>query len=143
MHGHGLADDETIADELADGLTGVGVRDLVHLVRVEPNLALAAAHHGGGQALLGAEVDPVKRSNVSSGVWDKWLNEYCSRFPPLFIFLVFSPLPHCASIITDDGSIRKKGGVHGKYKEKKPHPKQYPRSIKCIRDSQVILSLTS
>lgn len=69
MHGHGLADDETIADELADGLTGVGVRDLVHLVRVEPNLALAAAHHGGGQALLGAEVDPVERSNVSSGVY--------------------------------------------------------------------------
>lgn len=62
VHGHGLADDEAIADELADGLAGVGVGDLVHLIRVEPNLALAAAHHGGGQALLGAEVDPVEHS---------------------------------------------------------------------------------
>ena len=59
VHGHGLADDEAIADELADGLAGVGVGDLVHLIRVEPNLALAAAHHGGGEALLGAKVDPV------------------------------------------------------------------------------------
>lgn len=59
MHGNGLADDEAIADELTDGLTGVGVGDLIHLIGVEPNLALAAAHHGGGQALLGAKVDPV------------------------------------------------------------------------------------
>jgi len=59
VHGHGLADNEAIADELADGLAGVGVGDLVHLIGVEPNLALAAAHHGGGEALLGAKVDPV------------------------------------------------------------------------------------
>ena len=57
VHGHGLADNEAIADELADGLAGVGVGDLVHLIGVEPNLALAAAHHGGGEALLGAKVD--------------------------------------------------------------------------------------
>lgn len=57
VHGNGLADDEAIADELTDGLTGVGVGDLIHLIGVEPNLALAAAHHGGGQALLGAKVD--------------------------------------------------------------------------------------
>lgn len=66
MHGHGLADDEAIADELADGLAGVGVGDLVHLTRVEPNLALAAAHHGGGEALLGAEVDPVEEKGSRS-----------------------------------------------------------------------------
>ena len=60
VHGDGLADDEAIADELADGLTGVGVGDLVHLIGVEPNLALAAADHGGGEALLGAKVDPVE-----------------------------------------------------------------------------------
>ena len=59
MHGHGLADDEAIADELADGLAGVGVGDLVHLIGVEPDLALAAADHGGGEALLGGKVDPV------------------------------------------------------------------------------------
>lgn len=68
VHGDGLADDEAIADELADGLAGVGVGDLIHLIGVEPNLALAAAHHGGGEALLGAKVDPVwckKKQSVS------------------------------------------------------------------------------
>ena len=68
VHGDGLADDEAIADELADGLAGVGVGDLIHLIGVEPNLALAAAHHGGGEALLGAKVDPVcseKKPSVS------------------------------------------------------------------------------
>ena len=59
VHGNGLADDEAIADELADGLARVGVGDLVHLIGVEPNLALAAADHGGGEALLGGKVDPV------------------------------------------------------------------------------------
>ncbi len=58
VHGDGLADDEAILDELADGLAGVGVGDLVHLIGVEPNLALATANHGGGEALLGAKVDP-------------------------------------------------------------------------------------
>jgi hypothetical protein len=61
VHGDGLADDEAIADELADSLAGVGVGDLVHLIGVEPNLALAAADHGGGEALLGAKVDPGER----------------------------------------------------------------------------------
>lgn len=61
VHGDGLADDEAIADELADSLAGVGVGDLVHLIGVEPNLALAAADHGGGEALLGAKVDPEKK----------------------------------------------------------------------------------
>lgn len=59
VHGDGLADDEAIADELADGLARVGVGDLAHLIGVEPNLALAAADHGGGEALLGGKVDPV------------------------------------------------------------------------------------
>ena len=67
VHSDGLADDEAIADELADSLAGVGVGDLVHLIGVEPNLALAAADHGGGEALLGAKVDPVeeKKTQVS------------------------------------------------------------------------------
>lgn len=43
MHGDGLADDEAILDELADGLAGVGVRDFALLAWVEPDLALAAA----------------------------------------------------------------------------------------------------
>jgi hypothetical protein len=61
VHGHGLADDETIADELADCLSGVGVGDLVDFIGVEPDLALAAADDRRGEALLSAEVDPVER----------------------------------------------------------------------------------
>lgn len=59
MHGNRLADDEAIGNEFTDGLAGVGLSDLSHFIGVEPDLALAAAHHGGGQALLGAEVDPM------------------------------------------------------------------------------------
>ena len=43
MGGDWLADDEAILDELSDGLTRVGIGDLVLLAWVEPNLALAAA----------------------------------------------------------------------------------------------------
>ena len=66
VHGDGLADDEAIADELADGLAGVGVGDLALLVGIEPDLALAAADHGGGEALLGAKVDPVTSEKKDS-----------------------------------------------------------------------------
>ena len=45
MHGNLLADDEAIVHKLADGLAGVGVGDLVHFIRVEPDLALATADH--------------------------------------------------------------------------------------------------
>ena len=61
VHSNGLADDESIADELADGLAGVGVGDLADLVGVEPDLVLAAANDRGGQALLSSQVDPVDR----------------------------------------------------------------------------------
>lgn len=43
VHGNGLADDEAIGDELADGVAGVGVANFVDLVGVEPDLAFAAA----------------------------------------------------------------------------------------------------
>lgn len=59
VHGDGLADDEAIADELADGLARVGVADLADLVGVEPDFVLAAANDRRGQALLGSQVDPV------------------------------------------------------------------------------------
>lgn len=58
MHGDGLADDEAIADEFSDGLTGVGVGDLVNLVGVEPDLALTASDDGRRKALLSAKIDP-------------------------------------------------------------------------------------
>lgn len=67
VHGDLLADDEAIGHELADGLTGVGVGDFAGLVRVEPDLTLAAADHGGRETLLGAKVDPVERMG-SAGV---------------------------------------------------------------------------
>ncbi len=64
MHGDGLADDEAIADEFSDGLAGVGVGDLRHLVGVEPDLVLAATDDRRGQALLGAEVDPREGERI-------------------------------------------------------------------------------
>jgi len=82
VHGDGLADDEAIANELADGLAGVGVGDLVHLIGVEPNLALAAADHGGGEALLGAKVDPGRRKMSSSAFAHNTLST--RSFPPVF-----------------------------------------------------------
>jgi hypothetical protein len=51
----GLADDEAVLDELADVLAAVGHGDFVHLIGVEPHLALAALEHAGGQALLQLE----------------------------------------------------------------------------------------
>ena len=78
MHGNRLADDEAIADKLADRLAGVGVGDLVDLVRVEPDLALATVGHGGRQALLGAEVDPGEEVRL---VWvPSWV--VVRRLPP-------------------------------------------------------------
>ena len=65
MHRNRLADDEAIGDEFADGLAGVGVGDLVHFVRVQPDLAFAAVGHGRRKALLRAEVHPVSALEVS------------------------------------------------------------------------------
>lgn len=52
VHGDRFADDEAIADQFTDGLTGIGVGDFVDFIRVEPDLALAAANYRGGEALL-------------------------------------------------------------------------------------------
>lgn len=64
MHGDGLADNEAILHELADGLAGVGVRDFIDFVGVEPNLALSASDNVGSEALLGAKVDPTVVSAI-------------------------------------------------------------------------------
>jgi len=77
VHGDGLADDEAIGDELADGLAGVGVGDLVDLVGVEPDLSLAAANNGGGQALLGAKVDPVADACQCLLCWVMLCDDFC------------------------------------------------------------------
>lgn len=65
MHGDLLADDETIGHELANRLAGVGIGDFVHFIGIEPDLALAAANDGGREALLGAEIDPVRESGLA------------------------------------------------------------------------------
>ena len=65
MHGDLLANDEAVGHELADCLAGIGVRDFVHLIRIEPDLALAAANNGGGEALLGSKIDPVRQYLLS------------------------------------------------------------------------------
>lgn len=57
VHGDGLSDNETICNELADGLAGVGVGDLAGLIGIEPDLALSAADDGRREALLGGEID--------------------------------------------------------------------------------------
>ena len=68
MHGDLLTNDETIGDQFANRLAGVGISDLIYFVGIEPDLALATAYHGGGKALLGTEIDPVKALLVSHDV---------------------------------------------------------------------------
>ena len=76
VHRHRLADDEAVGHELADRLARVGIADFVDLVRVQPDLAAAAADDGGGEALLGAEVDPESEERLAGwavlGYWGGW-----------------------------------------------------------------------
>ena len=57
VDGRLLDDDAVVFDELLDVRARVGVADLRLLSGVEPDLALADASDGRGEALLGAEVD--------------------------------------------------------------------------------------
>lgn len=52
MHRDWFSDDKAIADHFANTLPGIGVRNFVDFIGVEPDLALAAAHYGRGKALL-------------------------------------------------------------------------------------------
>lgn len=61
VHLVGLLDDQTILDQAADVLTGVGIRDLVDLVGVEPDLAFAALQHGRGETLLELQGTKTRR----------------------------------------------------------------------------------
>lgn len=74
VHGNGLADDEAIADKLADGLARVGVGNLGDLVGIEPDLALTASDDGCRQALLSAEVDPSCGDGLAA--------DFITRFDP-------------------------------------------------------------
>lgn len=68
VHSDWLADDEAIGDELADGLAGVGVGDLVDLIGIEPDLALAAAEDVSREALLSSQVDPIHAKSGQSAL---------------------------------------------------------------------------
>jgi hypothetical protein len=48
VDGNRLLDDQTIADELSDVLTGVGIGNLVDFIRIKPDLLFTAFHHGCG-----------------------------------------------------------------------------------------------
>jgi hypothetical protein len=90
VHGDGLADDEAIGDQLADGLARVGVRDFALLVGVEPDLALTTADNRRGKALLSSQVDPEDKITILA------LYSYShdpSRWPPLRILEVAGS--HC------------------------------------------------
>lgn len=65
VHCDRLADDEAICDELSDGLTRVGIADLVGFVWVEPDLAFPTANDRGREPFLSSEVHPAFQ-NVSS-----------------------------------------------------------------------------
>ena len=52
VHSDWLLDDETILDELSDGLSGGGGADLRRLVGIEPNTTLSALGNGSSKASL-------------------------------------------------------------------------------------------
>lgn len=56
---HGFSDDDSIFEELANGVTRIGIGDFRSFVRIKPDLVSAALEDGGRQTLLkskGAEV---------------------------------------------------------------------------------------
>ena len=65
VHGDGLADDETILDQLAHMLARVGVGDLVVFVGVKPDLVLTALEDGRSETLLKSQRTKWKKRVVS------------------------------------------------------------------------------
>lgn len=68
MYSDGLADDEAIRNQFADGLAGICVGDLVDFVGVQPDFTFSAADDGCGEALLCAEIDPVEVERLAETV---------------------------------------------------------------------------
>ena len=77
VHGNGLLDDKAIGNEFADGLARVGIGNLRLLVRVQPDLALAAVGNRGREALLRAEIGP--RRHFGSAERSCWKVQDTSR----------------------------------------------------------------
>ena len=66
-----LPDNKPIGYEFTDRLAGVGIRDFVNLVRIKPDLTLAAPNDGCGKSLLGSQVDPTRSMKSVIGL-TKW-----------------------------------------------------------------------
>lgn len=79
VNSNGLANDQSIANQLADGLSRVGVGDFVDFVGIKPDLALATSHDRRSKALLGGEVDPVIKTCSACGSYRHRLQR--DRFP--------------------------------------------------------------
>mmetsp|Transcript_10882 Transcript_10882/g.29085 ORF Transcript_10882/g.29085 Transcript_10882/m.29085 type:complete len:233 (+) Transcript_10882:38-736(+) len=76
MHLDSLADDEAVLDQLADVETRVGHRDLVGLIRVEPDAAPPALLDLGREALLQRHRHGASALHASGGCcgccWRRW-----------------------------------------------------------------------
>jgi hypothetical protein len=57
VHGDLLLTDKTLLQVTSDITTGVGGRQLVDLVRVEPNSTLSTFCYGGSKSLLSGKID--------------------------------------------------------------------------------------
>lgn len=72
VHGHRLADDQTILDQLSDVLSRVGVGDLIVFVGIKPNLVSTALEHGRRQALLKTQrTNRGKMESLTNGFSEK------------------------------------------------------------------------
>ena len=61
MHRNRLPNDKAIGHKFSDRLAGIGVGDFAHFVGVKPYFALSTSDDRGGEALLGAKIDPRLR----------------------------------------------------------------------------------
>jgi hypothetical protein len=85
-----LVDDQTIGNQLTNGLARVSVTNLTGLVRVEPDLSLSNAQNAGGKSFLQTKVGPDV-SNVLNSIIITSLNKsYHRKHQSLFerLFLV-------------------------------------------------------
>lgn len=75
VHDGGLLDDEAIAAEAGDVAAGVSQRDLVDLVGVQPDFALAALENGRSKALLKFERHCENQSSLSEDrEYEEWVS---------------------------------------------------------------------
>ena len=72
VHSNGLANDQTILDQLSNVLSRVGIGDLVVFVWVKPNLVSTALQHGRRQALLKTQRTNLGENKTVSNALIQW-----------------------------------------------------------------------